>query len=305
MSCRRRVRRLFHVTYRSIGVDSELVSNPLVENPVMGPASLIPRQEDPPMSPLLPPIASLEEVLQAQIRELDHDLREAFSGLADANLRISQMEDESTLLRDIEATAAKAPSQCAAVEDRLATVEQLIPDLCAEKNPAIEVAQVGDPITGRIRPSNLHRESVDPLRQRGKVRSGKQDKICRETGGHSLTSSDNDDGYSSSEDSFPLTSKRRYKGKSVPGLEEVIPARSDYNTLVSYRTYRLVNRSNRCDAAVTGRLSAYLKRLKHAIPPDDRFSGDDPIEILGFLRTFKESADHNEVGEGAAARLIP
>jgi hypothetical protein len=67
----------------------------------------------------------------------------------------------------------------------------------------------------------------------------------------------------------------------------------------------LVNRSDRYDAAVTGRLAAYLKRLKHAIPPDDRFSGDDPIEIMGFLRTFKDSADHNEVGEGAAARLIP
>jgi hypothetical protein len=38
---------------------------------------------------------------------------------------------------------------------------------------------------------------------------------------------------------------------------------------------------------------------------NERFSGDDPIEILGFLRTFKESADHNEAGEGAAAHLIP
>jgi hypothetical protein len=63
------------------------------------------------MSPPLPPIASLEEVLQAQIRDLDHDLREAFSRLADADLRISQMEAESTRLRDIKATAAKALSQ--------------------------------------------------------------------------------------------------------------------------------------------------------------------------------------------------
>jgi hypothetical protein len=28
-------------------------------------------------------------------------------------------------------------------------------------------------------------------------------------------------------------------------------------------------------------------------------------KILSFLRTFKEAADHNDVGEGAAARLIP
>jgi hypothetical protein len=71
------------------GVDVELAFNPLGENPVTGPASSLPRQEDTPMSPLLPPIASLEEVIQAQIRELDHDLREAFSRLADADLRNS------------------------------------------------------------------------------------------------------------------------------------------------------------------------------------------------------------------------
>jgi hypothetical protein len=242
------------------------------------------------MSPLLAPIASLEDVLQAQIRVLDKDLGEAFSHLADADLRISQMEAKSTRLRDIETTAAKALSQCAAVEARLAAVERLIPNRFAEKKPAIEVAKVGDLIT----------EVLDP-----QIPLGSRLTLWGNAGKHSLTSSDNDVGYSSSEDSFTLTSKRRYKGKSVPVLEDVIPARSDYKTLVSYRTYRLVNRNDRYDAAVTGKLSTYLKRLEHAIPPDDRFSCDDPIDILGFLRTFKESADHNEVGEGAATRLIP
>ena len=44
--------------------------------------------------------------------------------------------------------------------------------------------------------------------------------------------------------------------------------------------------------------------MKHAIPQDDRFSGDEPIEVLAFLRVFKEAADHNELPEAAAARLI-
>jgi hypothetical protein len=94
------------------------------------------------------------------------------------------------------------------------------------------------------------------------------------------------------------------KGKAVPGLMEIIPARSDYAHLVSYRSYRLVNRSNRYDSTVTGKLSSYLKRMKHAIPQDDRFSGDEPIEVLDFLRVFKEAADHNELPETSAARLI-
>jgi hypothetical protein len=95
------------------------------------------------------------------------------------------------------------------------------------------------------------------------------------------------------------------KGKSVPGLEEIIPSRSDYKKLVSYRTYRLANLSNRYNAAVTGKMSTYLKRVKHAISPDDRFNGDEPIEILAFMRTFKEAADHKELSEAAAAGLIP
>jgi hypothetical protein len=44
--------------------------------------------------------------------------------------------------------------------------------------------------------------------------------------------------------------------------------------------------------------------MKHAIPQDDRFSGDEPIEVLSFLRVFKEASDHNELPEAAAARLI-
>jgi hypothetical protein len=100
-------------------VDGELISISLVENPITGPASCLPHQEDPLMSSLLPPIASLEGVLQAQIREPDQDHREAFSCLADADLFISQMGTESTRPRDIQATAARTLSPCAAVGARL------------------------------------------------------------------------------------------------------------------------------------------------------------------------------------------
>jgi hypothetical protein len=80
------------------------------------------------------------------------------------------------------------------------------------------------------------------------------------------------------------------QGKAVPGLKEIIPVRSDYTHLVSYRSYRLFNRINQYDASVTGKLSSYPKRMKHAIPQDDRFGGDEPIEVFFFLRVFKEAA---------------
>jgi hypothetical protein len=44
--------------------------------------------------------------------------------------------------------------------------------------------------------------------------------------------------------------------------------------------------------------------MKHTIPQDDRFSGDEPIEVLSFRRVFKDATDQNELPESAAARLI-
>jgi hypothetical protein len=38
---------------------------------------------------------------------------------------------------------------------------------------------------------------------------------------------------------------------------------------------------------------------------DEKFSGETPVGILSFLRSFKEAADHNRISEGAAAPLIP
>jgi hypothetical protein len=100
---------------------------------------------------------------------------------------------------------------------------------------------------------------------------------------YSETSSNTeDDSYSSDEVTHTLGLP--IKGKAEPGLKEIIPAHSDCTHLVSYRSYRLVNRSNRYDASVTGNLSSYLKL---AIPHDDRFSGDEPIEVLAFLRVFR------------------
>ena len=238
-------------------------------------------------------IATHEEVLQAQVRELDHALREALDRLADADHRISQLEAESTRFRD---------TVLPVMEDRIAATERLTFTRLVNQE-ALAATQIGNPLSGKVSDTNLPRESVAQKGRRGKVRSGKRDTNIHEKGEHSETSSNTEDESSSSDEVTPIAGLP-VKGKAVPGLKEIIPARSDYAHLVSYRSYRLVNRSNRYDSTVTGKLSSYLKRMKHAIPQDDRFSGDEPIEVLAFLRVFKEAADHNELPEAAAARLI-
>ena len=238
-------------------------------------------------------IATHEEVLQAQVRELDHALREALDRLADADHRISQLEAESTRFRD---------TVLPVMEDRIAATERLTFTRLVNQE-ALAATQIGNPLSGKVSDTNLPRESVAQKGRRGKVRSGKRHTNIHEKGEHSETSSNTEDESSSSDEVTPIAGLP-VKGKAVPGLKEIIPARSDYAHLVSYRSYRLVNRSNRYDSTVTGKLSSYLKRMKHAIPQDDRFSGDEPIEVLAFLRVFKEAADHNELPEAAAARLI-
>jgi hypothetical protein len=99
--------------------------------------------------------------------------------------------------------------------------------------------QAGYPMQEVLSFEILPRESVDPKGRRGKSRPGKRDTSNHEYEEHSGSSSSLDDG-SSSDESTQLRGIR-VKRKSVPGLEEIIPSRSDYKELVSYRTYRLAN----------------------------------------------------------------
>jgi hypothetical protein len=94
------------------------------------------------------------------------------------------------------------------------------------------------------------------------------------------------------------------RGQAVLGLGEISRAQSDYANLFSFSFYRLSNRSNPYDVSVTGKQSSYLKKMKHTIPQEDCFNGDEPIEMLSFLRVFQEASDHNELSEAAVARAI-
>jgi hypothetical protein len=45
-----------------------------------------------------------------------------------------------------------------------------------------------------------------------------------------------------------------------------------------------------------------MKALRHLV--GGKFNGDDSIEVLPFLRSFKEAADHLDMSEGAATRIL-
>jgi hypothetical protein len=164
----------------------------------------------------------------------------------EADHRISLIEAEFTRFRDVEFSPLKT---CVAAMEALKGVPSSV-------IPGFRATQDGYPKQEMLSHSNLSRESVDPKGRRGRSRSGKWGTNNHENTEHSETSSSPEDGSSSSDDSAPLKGTRN-KGKSVPGLEEIISSRSDYKDIVSYRTYRLANRGNRYNAAVTGKMSTY------------------------------------------------
>jgi hypothetical protein len=89
--------------------------------------------------------------------------------------------------------------------------------------------------------------TADPQGQRESICNGKQGNKCREKPRISYPVSDEEDSnYSDKSDELALIREvGQLKGPAVPGLWEIIPSRSDYRTLVSYRSYRLVDRSQR------------------------------------------------------------
>jgi hypothetical protein len=121
--------------------------------------------------------------------------------------------------------------------------------------------------------------TADRQGQCDSICNGKQDNKCREKPYISYPVSDEEDSdYSDkSEDLALIRDVDQLKVPAVPGLGESIPLRSDYRTLVSYWSYRLVDRSQRYDPSVTAKLAVLVKR-QHAI--EEKFGDEEPIEVL-------------------------
>jgi hypothetical protein len=209
------------------------------EKDVFPPGPPQPQSEVPLGFPRRRSVSSSEEVIMAQFRELEHELRQAVDRLAESEHRLSLIETELTRFRDIEYTAAEPMARCAAVETRLALRERLTTPSNYMTKPTSGVPQGGDPFGGHDFSSNLARESVDPQERHGKVRIGQRDKKTREKVEHSLTSSNHDSGSTTSSEEDSPDGSHPGRGPAVPDLREIFPSRSDYRYLVSHRTYRL------------------------------------------------------------------
>jgi hypothetical protein len=87
--------------------------------------------------------------------------------------------------------------------------------------------------------------------EKPQARKGKRHNKCQGPRDPDHPSSDSD-GTIYQGGSFPV------RGRASPGLQEIIPSRSGYRKLVSYRSYRSDSISQRYDGTISKKLSAYM-----------------------------------------------
>jgi hypothetical protein len=90
-----------------------------------------------------------------------------------------------------------------------------------------------------------------------------------------------------------------------PGLKSIIPRNMLLIDALSYKSYRINNKSQRYYSKVAKELCSFCKKVKPDVPEEFYFSGQDPLSILRFLSSFKLGCDLNGIPEGADLRMLP
>jgi hypothetical protein len=138
---------------------------------------------------------------------------------------------------------------------------------------------VDDPVPERASKGTRDREKMSSKKKK-KFTTQKDDVLShhksRQLPAASYESSDKGE-ISSDEDDLPHPD---LIGAAVPGLTEQVTRRPELKTLVSYRSYRLAETSQKANAVVSGKINAQLKRLRHYV--DYKFSGDPAIQCSIF-----------------------
>ena len=104
--------------------------------------------------------------------------------------------------------------------------------------------------------------------------------------------------------SGPTVGERAVLGMFCPGLKPHRTMVHAFTKVVDYRAHRLSN----TEAVVTPKQAEKLGKAKKSISQTTvsaMFTGEDPIDLLGFLRRMVGSFNMSNVSEGEAALMLP
>jgi hypothetical protein len=97
---------------------------------------------------------------------------------------------------------------------------------------------------------------------------------------------DSDSDYSTDEDlEFVPTMHRT--------LSDIKVIKPELKTVLSYKTYRLNDNTQKLSMKLTKELSKIASRMSSYIPDDQKFSGLDPVAIIRFLEEFRAACNEN------------
>jgi hypothetical protein len=171
-----------------------------------------------------------------------------------------------TSLRDIELTSTEVQIYHVALDARVSELELQMSDLICERDDLMMEIRAVRAEFKKVRLQREPRDDIptgDPKGRRNVIRLGKRDNKGREDSDPSLKDYEEENFSDSDSESSGDSAADRAQGPPVPGLNEIIPSRSAYRQLLSYRTYRLVNKNQRYDPSITAKLASYAKRMKH------------------------------------------
>lgn len=146
--------------------------------------------------------------------------------------------------------------------------------------------------------SEVDADIVSPRSKRSSKSSRKKGYKSKSDSSSSSRSSGRSSASDSSSDSD--ASDKRHKRSLRKTLTELNPANRRFRKVLSYKNYRLYDRSPKEGGKVRRKVSSWIKRMQISVK---KFDGTDPISVLSFLAKFKVAADNNGIPEGGA-RLV-
>ena len=97
-----------------------------------------------------------------------------------------------------------------------------------------------------------------------------------------------------------------FYGALEPGLEPLTTLLPEFRRVIDYRTYRLRNTSliDNQGTLFGGSATKLVNRVRHLMPRMADFDGRQPLDVLRFLRDFRQAADGIKLTEGGAVRAV-
>lgn len=105
------------------------------------------------------------------------------------------------------------------------------------------------------------------------------------------------------DDSSSSSSVRNQKKDRSPRIKVSRPMEESFAKAVSYRTYRLKDKSQWYNSKISSKVAKLAKKVRSQLKKTD-FDEMDSISILAFLKEFCDACDSIGINERVSMRLV-